>query len=352
MPAVIRRALGVGVLAVLLAVAVEPAASSTSPPDGARLAIVRSIPNGSGGGEISVIDPQGADLQRLVAGTGNSSPSPRGGQPSWSPDGSRLAFLGAGRGAPRVFVVRADGRGLRGLRGARTENDPVFAPNGREVAFVRMKVFGGEFMSDGGSDEPLDVRTAIWTVDVDDGSLRRLTPWRERVWMAPSSYSSDGSTLAVTAYSPRRDLHALAVRLDGGGSIVLARRATNPVYSPDGSRVVFVRERWHEGRDEVVRNRRADLFTVQADGSGLARLTYTPKQLESSPSWDPSGERVAFTSSASSRPFQVAPAAGNRLMQINADGSCPTRILSAPNQVLWGVAWQPGPGRDAGRIDC
>jgi Tol biopolymer transport system component len=350
----IRRGAGLGISALLLAVAAGPlAASASSPGDGARLAIARFLTGANGGSEIGVIDARGGDLQRLVGGAGDSGPSPAdGGQPSWSPDGSLLAFRGTGKGPPRIFVARADGRGLRGLKGTLTESHPVFASNGREIAFVRLKVFAGEFMRDGGSEEPLDVRTAIWTVDVEDGSLRQLTPWRERVWMTPSSYSPDGSTLAVTVYSPRRDLHALAVRLDGSGSTVLAHRAASPVYSPDGSRVVFVRERWHEGRDEVVRRRRADLFTVRSDGSHLARLTHTPKQLERWPSWDPSGERIAFTSSPSPRPFQVVQPPGNSLMQINADGSCPTQILSAPNQLLWGAAWQPGPGRGAGRIPC
>lgn len=351
MPRVSRRGWALGISALLLAAG--PPVASASAPSGARLAVVRSLTGASSGDEISLVDPQGTDLQRLAVTSDSSALSTiGGGQPSWSPDGSKLAFRGVGKGVPRILMVRSDGRGLRGLKGTPTEADPVFAPNGREIAFVRSKVFSGEFMKDGGSDEPLDVRTAIWTVNVNDRSLRQLTPWRQRAWMAPSSYSPDGSTLAVTAYSPRRGLHALAVHLDDGGSTVLALRAVSPVYSPDGSSVVFVRERWREGRDEVVRNRRADLFMVRADGSRRARVTYTPKQLESSPSWDPSGERIAFINSPSPRPFQVIRTPGNSLMQINSDGSCPSRILSAPNQVLWGAAWQPGPDREAGRISC
>ena len=39
-------------------------------------------------------------------------------------------------------------------------------------------------------------------------------------------------------------------------------------------------------------------------------------------------------------------------MEINADGSCPTRILSVPGVAFLSPAWQPGPGREADPISC
>lgn len=39
-------------------------------------------------------------------------------------------------------------------------------------------------------------------------------------------------------------------------------------------------------------------------------------------------------------------------MQINADGTCEAEILSAPHIAFYGPTWQPGPGREAGRIEC
>ena len=50
--------------------------------------------------------------------------------------------------------------------------------------------------------------------------------------------------------------------------------------------------------------------------------------------------------SGSSRDF------GNSIMQINADGTCLTKMLSAPGVAFYVPAWQPGAGREAGRIDC
>jgi hypothetical protein len=39
-------------------------------------------------------------------------------------------------------------------------------------------------------------------------------------------------------------------------------------------------------------------------------------------------------------------------MQINADGTCPTKLLSSPRAKFFAPAWQPGSGREAGRIAC
>jgi len=44
--------------------------------------------------------------------------------------------------------------------------------------------------------------------------------------------------------------------------------------------------------------------------------------------------------------------AGDSIMEINADGSCRTKVLSVPKVTLFGATWQPGPGREAGPIAC
>ena len=74
------------------------------------------------------------------------------------------------------------------------------------------------------------------------------------------------------------------------------------------------------------------------------------------PSWDPSGQRLAFVRARGSTGFVpeldgLFPF-GNAIAQVNADGSCPVEILSLRRVALYGVAWQPGPGREAGPIDC
>jgi len=61
----------------------------------------------------------------------------RGSEPSWSPDGRRIAFSRIGDSTNRLYTVRASGRGLRRL--TRLPGlSPVWSPDGRRIAFLRI----------------------------------------------------------------------------------------------------------------------------------------------------------------------------------------------------------------------
>jgi len=70
------------------------------------------------------------------------------------------------------------------------------------------------------------------------------------------------------------------------------------------------------------------------------------------PSWDSSGQRLAFVNSLDEDPGDNGLEEGNRVMAINADGTCLTKVFSNPDMTLYGAAWQPGIGREAGPISC
>jgi Tol biopolymer transport system component len=84
---------------------------------------------------------------------------------------------------------------------------------------------------------------------------------------------------------------------------------TDPVYSPDGSRIVFVST--YTGN--------AEIYIMNSDSTGLKRLTDN-KAVDAAPSWDPNGSRIIFTSDRSGQ-FE--------LYTMNPDGS-QQDLLSAP----------------------
>jgi Tol biopolymer transport system component len=63
--------------------------------------------------------------------------------PSWSPDGTQLVFTGYDGGLSDLFVVRADGTGLRRLTEDKyADLHPVWSPDGKTIAFATDR--GGE----------------------------------------------------------------------------------------------------------------------------------------------------------------------------------------------------------------
>src|SRR5262245_57853760 len=74
----------------------------------------------------------GTDSPRpLVVARGSRKgvvPKPREGV-AWSADGALLAFTGSKGGRRGIYTVRADGTGLRFLRGSHGGSNPVFSPD-------------------------------------------------------------------------------------------------------------------------------------------------------------------------------------------------------------------------------
>jgi dipeptidyl aminopeptidase/acylaminoacyl peptidase len=347
-------------LVLSIALTVSATFSVAAVPGGPRLAIIRYLPYPKSLTEIATINPVGGALQTVARDEGRpQTVGIVGSHPAFSPDGSLIAFVGSG---PVVSVVGADGAGLRTLRNTFTEEEPIFAPDGHTIAYATLKVVGGhlERLGRALSRNGAYVLLGIRSVDIEDGSQHMVTPWRPDAALSPSSYSPDGSTLAVTAWNIKASTRAaVAVRLDGSGSTLLAKNAEEPVYSPDGSRIAFIRVHTHIKHSLHHKHwiERKDLYVMRADGSGLTRLTRSPRTLEAWPSWDPSGERIAFNTyrpAPARKPFDILAGTpvDTSVMQINADGTCLRKILPSRHRGLNGVAWQPGPGRGAGPIEC
>jgi Tol biopolymer transport system component len=349
---VIRRAAVAGVLAILLTVGVATAAAPTGP----RLAIVKASRSGL---ELLNVNPNGGGSVRLAGGGRRARPYLEFfSTVSWSADGAGVAFtgiVGVSKGDDhepirKIFIASADGSGMRVVPGSSGAIGPVLSPDGHTLAFTREiereppATVGGKRFEEGFQG------SSIWTVDLLTGDRRQLTPWVGRGSYTASSFSPDGSTLLATHEGELlSEPELVALALDGSGSRRIFEDGGSAVYSPDGTRVAFLRSTM---RSEENREGSSDLYVVNADGTGLRRLTHTPGRNELYPSWDPSGERLAYVRFSAAETEGSAFGVGDALMQINADGTCQTKILSSPRAAFYAPAWQPGPDRGAGRIQC
>lgn len=227
------------------------------------------------------------------------------------------------------------------------------------MAFVRVRGRNSSWATSGGKHGETFARTSIWLTQVDGGAKQMLTPWRKQSYDTPSSFSPDGTVLAITQRSgPDRFPRAVALPLSGAAPSLIAKHAAQPVFSPDGLKVAMVRigvrtfrHPSQGGRATAGIETTSDLVIAHSDGSGPTQLTRT-RAMEQSPSWDPSGQRLAFVRLARPLTERTVYGFGDAVMEINADGSCPTRILSVPGVAFLSPAWQPGPGREADPISC
>ncbi len=150
---------------------------------------------------------------------------------SWSPDGSQLAYT-AQATSVEIFVSTVDGADARQLTHNRyIEGVPAWNPVSGLLVFT----------SDRGGNGSWNDHTDIYTLNLDDDEVIRLTNTAEREF--------------------------------------------NPVWSPDGTQIAFTYY-FDDNRD---------IYVMDADGSNLTRLTTDPAQ-DSYPSWSPDGTRIVFQS--------------------------------------------------------
>src|SRR6267142_1822778 len=111
---------------------------------------------------IAVADTSGHGFRIVWAYPGAAAYYPR-----WSPDGSRIAFVGrrsASEGRIKLWMFSRDGTGARALTNTGTADFFSWGPGGKEIAYVRYDY----------SDTTLANGT-IWIVNVLSGSARQLT---------------------------------------------------------------------------------------------------------------------------------------------------------------------------------
>jgi hypothetical protein len=350
-------AVGVAVLlaaGLMVAVGASQGATKRAAPAGPRLAVIASTRDQM---VLQTIGPDGGNPLRLAGGGPRAKPYlDEISRPAWSADGTTIAFAGIvgfrkrddHEPIRRLFAVGADGSGLRPIAGTNGATSPVFAPEGHTVAFTRSIVretrttVGGKVWMDG------FIGTSLWTVDLDTGTQRQLTPWQDGLAYGLVTLTRDGSALlAVRAdESAPSESGLVAVALDGSGVKPLPGLREYRSYSPDGSKFAVVRRVSEKSKLGY------DVFVISSSGGDVRRVTYTEDWAETFPSWDPSGERLALVR------FQVLGNADDGLgihtvlIEVNADGTCPTKVALRPAAAVMAPSWQPGPGREAGRIEC
>ena len=273
--------------------------------------------------DLYVIMPDGKQWANLTKGAYSL------GGGTWAPDGKRLAFVMSpleGESPASIYLMDADGSHLRPLTGDDTEDiTPAWSPNGQYIAFMSSPPKGSMVFS-------------IGTVRIRDGEITQLTPQE----FSPSalSWSRDGRYLlygvAVSGTQARpfwmdakdgRIIDELFLDMAGYGE-----NGSQPELSPDGARIVFID--WEASR----------IATVPTEGGTYSLLTPPPPPADffiydTSPTWSPDGEQVAFISN---RGRDRENAGSKDLYIINADGTGLRRVTYLPPEMrAFSPDWSP-----------
>jgi hypothetical protein len=185
---------------------------------------------------------------------------------SWSPDGTRIAFVRPLSLLDReVFVTNADGSGTKQLTNAPDRKDslPTWSPDGTRIAFV-------------GEGAGTSTAADVWVMNADgSGQTRLTTTGRDR----HPDWSPDGTRIAFThdAGTPASDVWTMAA--DGSGRTRLTTDPSSdqsPAWSPDGTRIAFTSSRLGSLR----------VFLMAADGTGQVAVPTTLQDAFSA-DWEP-----------------------------------------------------------------
>jgi Tol biopolymer transport system component len=136
-------------------------------PDGTTIAYDRYNPAAGTSGihEIWLMNPDGTNRRQLTFPPQHEEVASLNGQdsmPDWSPNGSEIAFVRHYRGRSDIYVIRADGSGLRRLTNTNQAGQhswPAWSPDGKRIVFVSVS----------------RRKPAIYTMNADGSHPKRLT---------------------------------------------------------------------------------------------------------------------------------------------------------------------------------
>ena len=243
-----------------------------------------------------------AEGRTPIALTSLTSLPDRTSEPAFSPDGSRVAFVreGSAEGNSGIWFKQISGDEL--LQLTKNEGDccPAWSPDGRWLAFSRVSGAGRK----------------VYKVGASGGELYELFATDMIPTHGELDWSPDGKTIAYVAQGAQGAQAIFLWSLEDQK----ARQITfstamepdwGPAFSPDGSRIVFIR--------------RQDVMTISADGRELQRLVRVPFRLMGSPRWTPDGQSIVFAAIHGDGPS---------LMRVSVMGGKATSIREAGELAL------------------
>ena len=232
--------------------------------------------------EIYVVNVDGTGEVRLTDAIGSDT------NPSWSNDGSTIAFQTERNGSEEIYLVGDDGSNLRKVADGAY---PSFSPDGSQIVY--------EYNED------------IWVINVDGTNPVQLTT--NGGFDGEPSFSPDGTQILYVSDRDDGDWEIYVMDIDGTNQQRLTFHEgydQEPEFSPDGYEITFSR---------VVDGIDVDVYVMEPDGSNIRQLTEDADSYSSS--WSPNGAGVVYTSSTNGKDeIFIMDSYGGNVIQVTNGG--------------------------------
>jgi Tol biopolymer transport system component len=284
-----------GAAALLVGGLAPPLAGATFAGDNGRISF-NAFSEVTGGVEIFTARPNGSDVQLLTdSGVDGASQIS-----DWSPDGQTIAFDSDRvddeglEDVVQIYLMNADGSEVTQLtRGPGFHGNPGFSPDGGQLA---IDADWGDFPANQG----IWLIPAEDADGVTQEDAERVTSVPEDAdFDSEPQFSPNGRSIVFTRFRDPTHSAIYRVRADGSGLRRLTSfrlNASDPDWSPNGRKITF------DSGDALQAGSRSNVFVMRANGKGRKRLTDVPRIGEDgpfvgaqNPVWSPNGKRIMFT---------------------------------------------------------
>ena len=240
-------------------------------PDGSKIAFESDR---AGAADIYVLDLESGKVERLTDSPADDA------RPAWSPDGRWIAFHSNREGNYDLFLLDVRSGGLRRLTNAdRDETNAAWNPTSTQIAY----------------ENRLDESTwHIYLIDIDEGVGRSLLELPGSS-LTPTWLSADRIAFSYSPAGGNHDTDLILQTVSTTGEILgplLEGRqgSSNVAYSPVTERIAY----------NSIRDGNWEVYSAGFDGTAERRLTASPGEglvgIDGQPSWSPEGLRIAITS--------------------------------------------------------
>ena len=244
-------------------------------------------------------------------GSGRDRIDADGFEPSWSPNGKRIAFAGEAPGGSfeiDIFTMKANGNDKRRItRTDKNEWEPAWSPEG-EIVFRR-----GQFRNSG--------EGKLFAIDLETGKERKLRKGARPDWSAPR-IGAQGGRIAFSNFTEDEDCglntHLFTSRPSGAKPRIMDFNCQTTTHPS-----------WHPEARQLAARSNGDVYISDPGGDGPIRMTDLP-ETDDAPAWSPDGSQIVFGNGGLRRVAVAAPLAESVIPNTaDVDGGQPS--------------WQPWP---------